>query len=241
VQPRAGAHATRLKPHARTLGRAAQDNIFEWHFALRGPPDTEFQGGIYHGRIVLPPEYPFKPPTFSFLTVRAPGCACAPSLTPGLSRTGALRSTRRSASASAHTIRSTGSLPGACAPRWWRSQPSSRPKAMAPSARWRTAPMSVARWPQPRGSHPRPRGKAKRARRLRRRRMRGCWHRRGKARAHSLRMRPLRLRPPPSPAPQSQQCWPRTSADHRRLRHCVLRRPRLRWRRRRCLRLLRFR
>jgi hypothetical protein len=28
------------------------------------------QGGIYHGRILVPPEYPFKPPAFSFLTVR---------------------------------------------------------------------------------------------------------------------------------------------------------------------------
>ncbi len=100
-----------------------QDNIFEWHFAVRGPQDTEFQvlvhscltekccteqkhyvkglyarphayrlralplslasarsqrrqirdrnhlqGGIYHGRILLPPEYPFKPPSFLMLT-----------------------------------------------------------------------------------------------------------------------------------------------------------------------------
>ena len=118
-----------------------EDNLFEWHFAIRGPPDTDFearastrraactprtrgapthsvtarertlpdnvaasparmtratpvaptettgsafrnrrcrppaaarQGGIYHGRILLPPEYPFKPPSFSFLTARAP-------------------------------------------------------------------------------------------------------------------------------------------------------------------------
>eukprot|EP00958_Prasinococcus_capsulatus_P003114 scaffold276_cov548-Prasinococcus_capsulatus_cf.AAC.7 len=44
------------------------DNIFEWHFVIRGPPQTEFEGGIYHGRIVLPPEYPFKPPSFVFTT-----------------------------------------------------------------------------------------------------------------------------------------------------------------------------
>jgi len=45
-----------------------EDNLFEWHFTIRGPQDTEFQGGIYHGRISLPPEYPFKPPNIILLT-----------------------------------------------------------------------------------------------------------------------------------------------------------------------------
>lgn len=76
--------------------RALQNDIFEWHFVIRGPADSEFevrrkagssvldarctgiwvphppsldriwlvtfaaQGGIYHGRILLPAEYPFK-------------------------------------------------------------------------------------------------------------------------------------------------------------------------------------
>lgn len=113
--------------------RAPQSDIFEWHFVIRGPRDTEFevrtkamhnsalqgkapwrarwvcssaavagaglyvlapatvstgtctgavrachpanplpfplpQGGIYHGRILLPAEYPFKPPSFMMLT-----------------------------------------------------------------------------------------------------------------------------------------------------------------------------
>jgi ubiquitin-conjugating enzyme E2 J1 len=30
--------------------------------------DTEFDGGVYHGRIVLPTEYPHKPPDFYFAT-----------------------------------------------------------------------------------------------------------------------------------------------------------------------------
>lgn len=47
-----------------------QENIFEWQFAIRGPRDSEFEGGIYHGRIQLPAEYPFKPPSFMLLTVR---------------------------------------------------------------------------------------------------------------------------------------------------------------------------
>ncbi|EEF43076.1 ubiquitin-conjugating enzyme E2 32 [Ricinus communis] len=45
-----------------------EENIFEWQFAIRGPCDTEFEGGIYHGRIQLPSEYPFKPPSFLLLT-----------------------------------------------------------------------------------------------------------------------------------------------------------------------------
>lgn len=47
-----------------------QDNLFEWHFSVRGPPDSDFDGGVYHGRIVLPPEYPMKPPSIILLTVR---------------------------------------------------------------------------------------------------------------------------------------------------------------------------
>lgn len=44
------------------------DNLFEWHFTVRGPDDTEFQGGIYHGRIIVPAEYPMKPPDIIVLT-----------------------------------------------------------------------------------------------------------------------------------------------------------------------------
>lgn len=38
------------------------------HFTIRGAEDTDFEGGFYHGRILLPPEYPFKPPNIIFLT-----------------------------------------------------------------------------------------------------------------------------------------------------------------------------
>nr|XP_008117681.1 PREDICTED: ubiquitin-conjugating enzyme E2 J1 isoform X1 [Anolis carolinensis] len=51
--------------HAQPL----EDNLFEWHFTVRGPPDSDFDGGVYHGRIVLPPEYPMKPPSIILLTV----------------------------------------------------------------------------------------------------------------------------------------------------------------------------
>lgn len=45
-----------------------EDNLFEWHFTVQGPPSSDFEGGIYHGRILLPPEYPMKPPNIILLT-----------------------------------------------------------------------------------------------------------------------------------------------------------------------------
>lgn len=52
---------------------AVEDDIFEWHFAIFGPEDSEFEGGVYHGRILLPTEYPFKPPSFMLLTPSGEG------------------------------------------------------------------------------------------------------------------------------------------------------------------------
>ncbi|KAI1320000.1 hypothetical protein EDD11_002331 [Mortierella claussenii] len=45
-----------------------ESDIFEWHFTIRGPEATEFEGGLYHGRILLPNNYPFAPPSLMFLT-----------------------------------------------------------------------------------------------------------------------------------------------------------------------------
>lgn len=45
-----------------------EDNLFEWHFTIRGPISTEFEHGIYHGRILFPVEYPMKPPSIILLT-----------------------------------------------------------------------------------------------------------------------------------------------------------------------------
>ncbi|KAF9466393.1 ubiquitin-conjugating enzyme/RWD-like protein [Collybia nuda] len=45
-----------------------EDDIFEWHCTLRGPAGTEFEGGLYHFRILLPAEYPFRPPSLMMLT-----------------------------------------------------------------------------------------------------------------------------------------------------------------------------
>ena len=45
-----------------------EHDMFEWHFTIRGPITTDYENGIYHGRILLPPDYPYKPPHIIFLT-----------------------------------------------------------------------------------------------------------------------------------------------------------------------------
>jgi len=45
-----------------------ESDLFEWHFTIRGPPNSVYSQGIYHGRIVLPPAYPLRPPSFRFST-----------------------------------------------------------------------------------------------------------------------------------------------------------------------------
>ena len=46
-----------------------KDDLFNWHFTMKGMPDTPYAGGFYHGAIKLPPEYPYKPPSISFINV----------------------------------------------------------------------------------------------------------------------------------------------------------------------------
>ncbi|XP_049843951.1 ubiquitin-conjugating enzyme E2 J2 [Schistocerca gregaria] len=43
-------------------------NILEWHYAVTGPEGTPYEGGIYHGKLVFPREFPFKPPSIYMTT-----------------------------------------------------------------------------------------------------------------------------------------------------------------------------
>ncbi|VUZ44250.1 unnamed protein product [Hymenolepis diminuta] len=56
------------KPTELYYAQPLEDNLFEWHFTIRGPEGSEFEGGIYHGQISLPTEYPMKPPNIMLLT-----------------------------------------------------------------------------------------------------------------------------------------------------------------------------
>ncbi|KAL7540211.1 hypothetical protein ACHAWF_006620 [Thalassiosira exigua] len=48
-----------------------ESNILEWHYVLEGPaddPKSPYKGGIYHGKLIFPKEYPYKPPGVIMLT-----------------------------------------------------------------------------------------------------------------------------------------------------------------------------
>ncbi|EDW84133.1 uncharacterized protein Dwil_GK13973 [Drosophila willistoni] len=45
-----------------------QNNILEWHYCVKGPEDTPYYGGYYHGTLLFPREFPFKPPSIYMLT-----------------------------------------------------------------------------------------------------------------------------------------------------------------------------
>ncbi|SCU83770.1 LAFA_0D05666g1_1 [Lachancea sp. 'fantastica'] len=50
------------------IAQPNEDNILEWHYVISGPPDTPYAGGQYHGTLLFPSDYPFKPPAIRMVT-----------------------------------------------------------------------------------------------------------------------------------------------------------------------------
>jgi ubiquitin-conjugating enzyme E2 J1 len=55
-------------PSKHFIAEPRENDLFDWHFTLRGPEDTPFAEGLYHGRIILSTSYPLKPPKFLMMT-----------------------------------------------------------------------------------------------------------------------------------------------------------------------------
>ena len=56
------------EPVANVEARPDPSNILEWHFVIQGAPGTPYEGGVYHGKLLFPPDYPYKPPGIFFVT-----------------------------------------------------------------------------------------------------------------------------------------------------------------------------
>ncbi|KAL2749377.1 ubiquitin-conjugating enzyme E2 J2 [Vespula maculifrons] len=60
----------RLKkdPVPYVLAEPVPSNILEWHYVVKGPEKTPYEGGFYHGKLVFPGEFPFQPPSIYMTT-----------------------------------------------------------------------------------------------------------------------------------------------------------------------------
>lgn len=58
-------------PLPRILAQPLDSNILEWHFAMLGEEDTPYEGGIYHGRLLFPADFPSRPPQLEMITPSA--------------------------------------------------------------------------------------------------------------------------------------------------------------------------
>lgn len=45
------------------IARPLESNILEFHYIIQGPPKTPYEGGEYHGVLIFPSDYPYKPPS----------------------------------------------------------------------------------------------------------------------------------------------------------------------------------
>ena len=50
------------------FAKIVDDNIFEWDAIIHGPENSPYKDGIFHLKINLPSDYPFKPPKVVFKT-----------------------------------------------------------------------------------------------------------------------------------------------------------------------------
>ena len=45
-----------------------ESNILEVHYVIEGSEKTPYAGGIYHGKLIFPKDYPLKPPSVIMIT-----------------------------------------------------------------------------------------------------------------------------------------------------------------------------
>lgn len=55
-------------PRERLEAKPLESNILEWHFVIHGAPGSPYEGGCYYGKMVLPPDFPFAPPSLIMMT-----------------------------------------------------------------------------------------------------------------------------------------------------------------------------
>ena len=55
-------------PEKYVIQKFDPSNLLHCYYVFVGPENTPYEGGLYFGKVTLPPEYPFKPPTLEMFT-----------------------------------------------------------------------------------------------------------------------------------------------------------------------------
>ncbi|KAJ3276536.1 Ubiquitin-conjugating enzyme E2 6 [Terramyces sp. JEL0728] len=50
------------------IAKPLESDVLEWHYVITGPKDSPYDGGEFHGKVIFPSDYPFKPPAIKMLT-----------------------------------------------------------------------------------------------------------------------------------------------------------------------------
>ncbi|KAF9036677.1 ubiquitin-conjugating enzyme [Panaeolus papilionaceus] len=75
-----------LKPISGLSVEAKDDNLFEWKCSIKANSDSPYKNGTFHFTMILPDNFPFKPPTVTFSTkvyhpgINEEGAICVPIL-----------------------------------------------------------------------------------------------------------------------------------------------------------------
>jgi ubiquitin-protein ligase len=56
------------KPVENVRAAPKETNLLEWHYVIEGPKGSPYEGGFYHGMVLFPKEYPYKPPSLQMFT-----------------------------------------------------------------------------------------------------------------------------------------------------------------------------
>ncbi|KAJ1560692.1 Ubiquitin-conjugating enzyme E2 6 [Cladochytrium tenue] len=62
------AAAIAANPPPFVIARPLETNFLEWHYIVTGPPESPYEGGEFHGKLIFPDNYPSKPPAIMMLT-----------------------------------------------------------------------------------------------------------------------------------------------------------------------------
>ncbi len=56
------------EPPPGVIAEPKESDILVWHYAIKGPSGTPYDGGIYVGKLKFPSEYPMKGPSIHMMT-----------------------------------------------------------------------------------------------------------------------------------------------------------------------------